>query len=80
MTDAPALPARPDLFISPEPSPEEFAALAAALLLLHGEPPAAPPPAEPAAPWRTAARREGISGIAGGPRSGWGRPRGGWRA
>ncbi|MGI9252977.1 MAG: hypothetical protein ACR2J8_04470 [Thermomicrobiales bacterium] len=71
---------QPDLVITPEPTPEETAALAAALLSwLEGasanEPPT--PASEPA--WRVTARREAALGIRGGVAAGWGRPRAGWR-
>jgi hypothetical protein len=74
------LPARPNLHITPEPTTEEMAALTAALMAVLGDEPseAALPPAQVPA-WRIAALREGVSGITGGPRTGWGKPRGGWR-
>ncbi len=78
MTDSGPVP--PDFIMTPEPTPEELAALAAALLpLLDGHADESDNPAAPTPAWRIAALREGVSGIAGGPTAGWGAPRAGWR-
>jgi propionyl-CoA carboxylase beta chain len=73
-------PVPPDFIMTPEPTPEELAALAAALLpLLDGHADESDNPAAPTPAWRIAALQEGVSGIAGGPTAGWGAPRAGWR-
>jgi hypothetical protein len=80
VTGHPADPFRPpDLAISPEPTPEEIAAITVALLALAGaDRDHAQPAARPVSQWREAALREGTAGMHGGAKSGWGHARGGW--
>jgi len=76
----PASASTPVLDISPEPEPGELAAISVAILALAAaDAPSSGDPAPWPPAWRTAALREGTLGIAGGSRSGWGRPRPGWR-